>query len=341
MAEQRHLDAGSSLRAFWLADAVVTFSHDKLGGEWNTARDRFQIQLYAHALGLPRMPFYGIGPNTSRSNLVDYRERYVSNGVNIFIPLKSWLAVGGDVEGLFPNVGGVTDPGVRSITTFFTEATAPGLAHSSNFSHYEFFVDPRYERGRAEFRYHVRYGFYQDHGGGTYSFRRFRIDALNQFFPEGKKRVATTDASGQAVTETRYDSVFYIYGRLTTSNTGANNVVPFYFQETLGGSDIDGLPTLRGFQDYRFRAPNLMLIQLQFERRIKGPIGFMIFYDTGKVANRTGDLSFSDLRHSFGGGLTFWSGAKVVLRAYVGLGSGEGHHTFFGVPNLSGTQTHL
>jgi hypothetical protein len=31
----------------------------------------------------------------------------------------------------------------------------------------------------------------------------------------------------------------------------------------------------------------------------------------------------------------------VVFRAYVGLGSGEGRHNFFGVPDMSGTANHL
>jgi hypothetical protein len=56
------------------------------------------------------------------------------------------------------------------------------------------------------------------------------------------------------------------------------------------------------------------------------------FYDTGQVAVNKSDLSFSDMRHSFGFGVSFWAQSKVVFRAYVGLGSGEGIHNFFGIP---------
>jgi hypothetical protein len=329
------LAAGSSQRQFWFADAVLNLNRRKLGGEWNTARDRFEILLYSHARGLAQMPFYGIGPRASRSNLADYRERDVRAGVHVFNPLQSWLAVEGTAETLWPDVSGL-----RMFNTLFNEATAPGITqHQPSFTKYGIALDPRYERGRAEFRYRVGYDYYQDHDTGHYSFRRFRADMLNQFYPEGKKRVAVAGQPNQ--TETRYDSILYIYGRVTASDASAGHAVPFYLQETLGGSDIDNLPTLRGFQDYRFRGPDLLLIQVQFERRIKGPIGFMVFYDTGKVAVRKSDIDFSNMRHSFGAGLTFWTGEKVVFRAYVGLGSGEGRHNFFGVPDMSGTANHL
>ncbi|MDQ2899416.1 MAG: hypothetical protein M3Y07_06395 [Acidobacteriota bacterium] len=57
----------------------------------------------------------------------------------------------------------------------------------------------------------------------------------------------------------------------------------------------------------------------------------MAFYDTGKVTMVKSDLDFSNFRHSFGFGGNIWAGAKVVFRAYVGLGGGEGVHPFFGI----------
>jgi hypothetical protein len=135
-------------------------------------------------------------------------------------------------------------------------------------------------------------------------------------------------------------------------------VVPFYLQETIGGSDIDNTATLRGFQDYRFRAPDLFSLQVQYERRllpapprgsprpstfrtVAGALGILAFYDAGEVATTVDRLSLSKVRHSFGFGLTFWSGEKVWFRAYIGLGSGEGSHTFVGVTNPGAQPLHL
>jgi hypothetical protein len=72
-----------------------------------------------------------------------------------------------------------------------------------------------------------------------------------------------------------------------------------------GGTDIDGVDTLRGLVDYRLRAPNRILFQAEFYHNIQGPIGIYGFYDTGKVALTAGDLSFAHLRHDVGVGVYF------------------------------------
>jgi hypothetical protein len=130
-----------------------------------------------------------------------------------------------------------------------------------------------------------------------------------------QKRAAEGLAQGS---RSKYDNVLYISVRFTAASAPTGSVVPFYLDDTIGGSDINGIPTLRGFQDYRFRGPDL-----------------------GQVALQASDLSFGNLRQSYGFGLTFWSGNKVWFRAYVGLGSGEGSHSFFGVNDRSPQTPHL
>ena len=68
------------------------------------------------------------------------------------------------------------------------------------------------------------------------------------------------------------------------SIASAGSVVPFYLQPTLGGSDINGNPWLSSYSDYRFRAPNALLLREAFEHSIWGPIGFVFSADQGKVA---------------------------------------------------------
>jgi len=343
--------AGSSIREFWFADSTLSFFHRKWGGDWNTARDRNRFRAYAHAKGLPLMPFYGIGPNTARANLTNFGERQLWGGIDAFIPLKSWLAGGAALEYVAPEIKGISSPSVQSITSLYSEATAPGLAHQPVFAHYRVFAQPRREWKWTKFYSQAAYDFYQDTGSGHYSFHKFRADVMQTIYPE--RQTEPTGGAAGTRTQPKYDSVLYIFGRFTTEQTAAGNVVPFYMQETIGGSDIDGIAALRGFQDYRFRGPDLFIIQTQYERRLLPPIqsgvqastlrkvagalGIMAFYDTGEVAVRAGDLSFSNLRHSFGFGMTLWSGERAWFRAYVGLGSGEGAHPFFGVSD-PGTQ---
>jgi hypothetical protein len=349
------VQGGSSLRAFWFGDAVLTFDHKKFIHPLSPG-DRFQIKLYSHARGLPLMPFYGIGPNTSRANLTDFSEQEVSAGASILNPVSSWLDVGGAVEYFRPEVSGVPGASIRSITRYYSEATAPGLTYQPGFAHYRISVDPKYDWGRTSFNSDISFHEYQDLGTGHYSFHKFRTDFLQKIYPETQSEPSAGGAA--KLRHPRYDSVLYIAGRFSASSASQGNVVPFYLQETIGGSDIDNIATLRGFQDYRFRAPDLFSLQVQYERRLlpapprgsprastfrsaAGALGILAFYDAGEVATSVDNLSFANVRHSFGFGLTFWSGEKVWFRAYIGLGSGEGSHTFVGITNPSVQNLHL
>jgi len=305
-----------STRQFWLTEAKFSASHDKLGAN-NSARDRFAYHLYARARDLPRMVYYGIGPHTSTTSLTDFRERDVVVGGDIFNPFSENLAAGATLESLWSDVGGVTQTGVRSITSLFNESSAPGLTAQPNLIHYEFYVEPRRTRHKFQFDYKIGYNFYQDHNTGHYSFRRFKVDGTHVFHPTG-----------------RAEDVLTIHDRLSISGTSDGNAVPFFLQETLGGSDINGQTSLRGFGDYRFRGRDLALIQVEYDHRVWGPLGLLGFYDTGEVANRASDLSLSEMRHSFGFGLSVWAGNRAVFKVYVGLGSGEGRHTYVGIPSF-------
>ena len=339
------MNGGSSLRGFWFGNATVTLNHRKFGGDWNTARDEFQIKIYSRARGLPRMPYYGIGPHTSTASLADYNQRDISLGTSIFIPLQSWFAAGGSTEFLSTRIQGETTAGVRSIDTYYSQATAPGLDQTASYAHFQVFARPKKDWKYTNISTNISYDYYQNRGPGLFSSHKFRMDYLQKIYPERHNR------------EPKFDSVFYIAGRFTSSGAAAGHVVPFYLLETIGGTDIDNQPTLRGFADYRFRAPALFEIQTQYERRllpssppgtkvstmrsIAGAIGILAFYDAGEVATQASSLDFSHMRQSYGFGLSLWAGNKVWFRTYIGLGSGEGHHLFNGVSDPSSQSPHL
>jgi hypothetical protein len=304
----------TSLRGFWSAEGKYRATHQRFGTN-NSARDRFALDFYANARDLPRMVYYGIGPNTNTAGLTNFRERDVTAGADIFNPFSAWLAVGGRVESIWPQVEGVTEPGLRSITTIYSETTAPGIAAQPNLIHYEVYGEPRRTRGKFQFDYKVSFNVYQDHNTGHYTFRRFYIDGTHVLHPTGSA-----------------DEILTIHDRFSVADTSGSNAVPFYMMETLGGSNLNGEPSLRGFADYRFRGNDMVLIQTEYNRRIWGPLGLLGFYDVGQVANRASDLSFSDMRQSIGFGIGIWAGDKIWFKASVGLGSGEGRHTYFGIP---------
>jgi len=114
---------------------------------------------------------------------------------------------------------------------------------------------------------------------------------------------------------------------MNQSFASAGHVVPFYFQPTLGGSDIDGNPALPSYQDYRFRGPNDLLLQAAFEHSIYGPLGFTAMLDEGKVALQRSDLDFTHLRHSYSVGLTLRAGGFPMVWLLFSFGGQEGSHT--------------
>jgi hypothetical protein len=104
-------------------------------------------------------------------------------------------------------------------------------------------------------------------------------------------------------------------------------VVPFYFQPTLGGSDINGNSTLPSYQDYRFRAPNTVLVRASFEHSLYGPVGVIGMVDEGKVAIRRSDLTLNHLLHSYSAGLTLRAGGFPMISLLFSWGGHEGMHT--------------
>ena len=114
---------------------------------------------------------------------------------------------------------------------------------------------------------------------------------------------------------------------LAESFTSARSVVPFYFQPTLGGGDPNGNTTLPSFEDYRFRAANVMFLHEGFEHSIwKLPLGIALSAEQGKVALSRGDLGSSPWLHSYSAGLTLRAGGFPPIFLLYSWGGGESTH---------------
>jgi hypothetical protein len=318
-----------TIRQFWLAGVSFEGQHDGYGAGAKS-EEKFMFNIYAHNRDLPMMTFYGLGPNTNVLKSVKFSQRDTGAGFEVYNPLNTWLNAGGKVEGLWPNVGGVTGTNVVSIQTQYTEQTAPGLTTQPPMTREEIYLRPKaHPFPRLELDYLIAYDFFQDTSTGHFSFRRFETTLQNTFYPITNKRG-----------DPERDRSFIVRWRYSTASAGSGHAVPFYLQETLGGTDIDNQPTLRAFKDYRFRGPDLMMVQAEYDMRIRSwtykfvGIGVMATYDAGKVALNRSDLNFSGMHQSFGGGLVFYLADKLVFRAAVALGGGEGTHPYFGINNF-------
>ena len=104
--------------------------------------------------------------------------------------------------------------------------------------------------------------------------------------------------------------------------------MPFYFQPTLGGADINGDNVLSSYQDYRFRAPNMLLFRENFEHSFgKLPVGFTLLADQAKVANAAGDLGNAPWIQSYAAGITLRAGGLPIVSLLFAFGGNEGTHT--------------
>jgi hypothetical protein len=101
--------------------------------------------------------------------------------------------------------------------------------------------------------------------------------------------------------------------------------VPFYLQPTLGGSDINGQRLLSGYDDYRFRGPNLIALQESIEHSVWGPIGAYLLVEQGKVTQEGQGLGFGDLVHSVAVGVTLRAGGFPLVNLSFAWGT-DSHH---------------
>ena len=148
-------------------------------------------------------------------------------------------------------------------------------------------------------RYRFAFTRYDDRDFDRFSFQRWDLD-LRQYLPflHGTRTIA-------------------LRAWLSSSDPDEGHVVPFYLQPSLGGAT-----TLRGFRTFRFRDRSALLLQAEYRWRINELVSGALFYDTGAVASRLGDLG--ELERDYGFGLRAGSRTEVVFRADFAFGGREG-----------------
>jgi hypothetical protein len=305
--------------------------------------------LYAQAISLPTLDYYGIGSDTPVGDRTVYGMTETIFGGNAAIPLNAVAAplrLSLFFEGngrLFDIRGGAADD-VPPIGNLFTEATAPGLETQPSFA--QFGEGVRLRPFLFNDRLRLGYAFtYQQFAttGSTGSFQRWTID-LNHEIPlyhtgggpalrderntPNECSVSQSVHECPSVTRDRWGSV-NVRAFVSKSQVGDGDAVPFYLQQTLGGSDINGQRALASYDDYRFRGPHVMLFQESFEHALWGPLGASLLLEQGTVSTQQEGLSFSNVRHSVGVGATLRAGGFPAVTASWHTGGPEGNHFIF------------
>ncbi|HVR69826.1 MAG TPA: BamA/TamA family outer membrane protein [Vicinamibacteria bacterium] len=186
----------------------------------------------------------------------------------------------------------------------FHEAQVPGLARQPDFLHLTLLalLDGRDQphNPHAGGMLALSASRFDDRDGDLYRFDRLAADA-RAFLPLG---------SAQRVVALR--------ALVSADRPAEGSRVPFFLQETLGGSH-----TLRGYRSFRFRGEKLVLLQAEYRWEAAPAVELAAFLDGGRVASHLADWSLRDLRTSYGLGLRIKTHDQVLLRFDVGRSSEE------------------
>ena len=309
------------------------------------------VNLYAQSISLNKINFYGLGNDSTQAGASVFGMTQTIVGGSVIKPVFEWpaisklnLALLGEVNGRFVSLRGEYGQSFPSIETLYSNATAPGLSSQPGFIQLSegFRIKPVFG-DHLQLNYLANFQQFFAPSSSQYSFRRWTTDLNHTFYLYGYTETApkSTDTNGPdqcapanetcaPVSHSRnLNGSINVRLLLSESIASGTSVVPFYFQQTLGGADIDGAPSLSSYQDYRFRAPNVLLLQEDFEHSIWGPFGFRFMTDQGRVALTRGDIGFDHLKHSFATGLTLRAGGFPMVYIMFAWGGNEGNHTIF------------
>jgi hypothetical protein len=347
--------AGGSLRIVRTGVRLPTVVGAGQGSEASAGIHPYPVfNVYVQGISLPTLSYYGIGPDTTKDEKSIFGMRQTIVGTNVIYPIPQLgplnLALVGEVNGRFVDIEGASSDKGPSIEERFTEASAPGLSQQPRFAQFGegVRIRPSLANGHVRLDYLARVQQFVAGSDSRYSFRRWTLDLSHDFpFYRTVAPPLTRDANGPnecvaspgdarcppvippAISRNYTGSVGV---RLLASRSGvsADHVVPFYFQQTVGGSDINGNRILPSYDDYRFRGPHLLVLQESFEHSIfKTPVGIWLAADQGKVARQEDDLNFDNLLHSYTFGLTLRAGGFPAVIASWSTGGTEGHHFAF------------
>jgi hypothetical protein len=308
------------------------------------------FNFYTQSISLNKVNFFGLGNDTvlAGKSLFGMSETIV--GASAIKPVFEWgairwlsLSLLGEVNGRFVDIRaehGHSDP---SIETLYTDLTAPGLNNQPGFIQLGEGLRIKPAIGNLQLNYVGKFQQFFAPSDSHNSFLRWTVDLDHTYSLYGSSQSAQTsqetlgpdscaleDQKCPEIPHTRnLNGSIGVRLLLSESLTSGTSVVPFYFQQTLGGQDINSALSLGSYQDYRFRAPNLLLLQESFEHSIWGPFGLKFIADQGRVALKRSDLDFSHLKHSFAGGLTLRAGGFPMVSLMFAWGGSEGHHNIF------------
>jgi hypothetical protein len=311
------------------------------------------FNFYAQSISLNDINYFGVGNTSSLANSSVFGMRETIVGTSAIKPVYEWvrlrplrLSISAEINGRFVEIRGEHGKSFPSIETRYNDRSAPGLLFQPGFLQMGqgIRIKPVILK-RIELNYFGKLQEFVAPSSSRNSFLRWTVDLNHTYSLYGHTASEPPISIGPDScapgrdpcppmlpppnTSRNLNGSISVRLLVSESMTSATSSVPFYFQQTLGGSDLSGANALPSYQDYRFRGPNLLLMQQNFEHSVWGPFGIRLAADEGRVALTHGELGFDHLKHSFAGGLTLRAGGFPMVSLMFAWGGREGHHNIF------------
>jgi len=312
--------ASASVNKDWAIDG--SFAWQGYGErEW-------RVEPYVRLRSMKRLNFFGVGNTSSVDDRADFAMLDRRVGTYAYRRPLGWLAIGARVEGLWPRTSKGHSPALPSVDDSFAPADLPGFKLPTNYVYIGAFTNLNYpyvrsERPRRGGDYLAAFGLSHDTSGSGHSFRRLELEAQERFPFAGN------------------DWQLTLHGRMSSSMAAADQLVPFYLMDTLGGADNlrgfkeaiigsdETTSTLRSFESFRFRDNTTLFFQPELRKRVISQVFVSVFADIGAVAPTVRELSGANFHHGVGIALSVFKVNSMAVRLDFAFWGGEGHQLFF------------
>jgi hypothetical protein len=243
------------------------------------ARDRVRVQVGADYIDAPEVGFYGVGSAANAGNRIDYAYRAKTIGATTSFAAAPSFTVGGGIDAM--QIEGGAASKLASLNPFYRRTRL--------FAE----VDRRAAGGytRSGGLYRLDWSDYSQTNAGTSSFQRTDAD-IRQFIPVFRE-----------------NWIIALRAMASTTTTASGADVPFFMLPDLGGTH-----TLRGYEPWRFRDRNRLLLSGEYRWTAGSFVDMALFVDAGKVAPRLADLDLHGLSTSYGIGASFHTPISTVTR---------------------------
>lgn len=253
---------------------------------------RVALAIDARWMDAPSVAFYGVGADSNEDKTTfgyrptsvgivasgtPFRSTTIGGGVG-YVRIDAVSAIEGD-ETIVAGLGRPAGLG-----------EAPRYLRSRLFAIFDSRPAPGYSKNGGMYR--IEAEDYSDRSGSHLGFRSLEAEAV-QLLPIAAAR-----------------SVIALRALTTVTDDRDGDNVPFYLMPSVGGNS-----SVRGYPSFRFRDRHNLLVSAEYRWALMHSLDVAAFYDAGKVARATGDLSLADVKWAYGIGARVHTTRRTTFRA--------------------------